>query len=560
MAAASSRLLLLLLAVILVAQPFTRLHQHSSLLVRAGEVDDESYTVGDDDEDVADASEGGEIPDGDDGDVVALTDTTLSQALKDHKHVLLEFYAPWCGHCKSLAPEYKEAAAKLKEFGVLLAKVDATKYADVSEQYNVEGFPTIVFVSDGVSKPYEGGRTSSEIVSWVRKKIGLGVTTLNDVSKVAPLLESSPATAVGFFAAEDAPEAAAFKAAAMAIDGVEFVITTDADVAAAFGLAGDVRPAVAVVKRQEEKFAAFDGEFTAEALAEFVGANKLPLLITFSEETSATIFSGDVKKQVLFFATEESYGKHLPDVAVAAKVFKGKVVFVHVNVSDEESQPVLEYFGADATTTAVMGFFMGDEEDSAAAAGGLKYKMTEEITPQNIMAFTRKLIFNELKPFFKSEPAPEKNDGPVTVVVADTFEQIVLDDTKDVMLEVYAPWCGHCKALEPTYNKLGRRFASVDSIVIAKMDGTANEYPGLDVEGFPTILFYPAGKKSSPVTVQGTKIKSFIKAIIENASIKFTMPPRNVEESAEEKELAKDKAEAEDEGAYIKEASRHDEL
>lgn len=43
--------------------------------------------------------------------------------------------------------------------------------------------------------------------------------------------------------------------------------------------------------------------------------------------------------------------------------------------------------------------------------------------------------------------------------------------------QIYAPWCGHCQALEPTYNKLAKHLRSVNSLVIAKMDGTTNEHP-----------------------------------------------------------------------------------
>ncbi|GJP30345.1 hypothetical protein CLOM_g757 [Closterium sp. NIES-68] len=534
----------LLLALLLIAQPFAK---QASFLSRAHDTDEESYTVGDDDE--PEEADDSEIPEGDDGDVVALTDTTFPQVLKDNKHVLLEFYAPWCGHCKSLAPEYKVAAAKLKEFGVVLAKVDATKYADLSEKYNVEGFPTIVFVSNGETKPFNGGRTSADIVSWVKKKIGMGVSTFTaaDVAKAAPLLESSTAVSVGFFASSDAPEAVAFSDAAKEIDGVEFVLTSDADVAAAFGLAKDKKPTIAIVKKEEEKFVTFDGEYTKEAIAAFVTANKLPLLITFSEETSASIFAGDIKKQVMLFATHEEYTKIVPAVAAAAKQFKGELVFVYINGSDTESQPVHEYFGTEAKETTVMGFFMGDEEDPSSAAGGLKYRMKEPVTETNIKAFAKSFIDGDLKPFHKSEPIPEKNDGPVTVVVGESFEKIVLDETKDVLLEVYAPWCGHCKSLEPTYKKLGKRFASVESVVIAKMDGTANEYPGLEVEGFPTIFFYPANKKSDPVKVQATKLKQFIKVIVENAAIKFELPAKEKDSAAaaaaENKEALQDKAE-----------------
>jgi len=81
------------------------------------------------------------------------------------------------------------------------------------------------------------------------------------------------------------------------------------------------------------------------------------------------------------------------------------------------------------------------------------------------------------------------------VVVGKNFEDVVMDETKDVLLEVYAPWCGHCKSLEPTYTKLAEAYAGSNDVVIAKMDGTENEVDGLSIKGFPTLKFYPKGKK-----------------------------------------------------------------
>jgi len=127
----------------------------------------------------------------------------------------------------------------------------------------------------------------------------------------------------------------------------------------------------------------------------------------------------------------------------------------------------------------------------------LRCRFNGTLTVEDIEAFASGIMDGSIKPDLKSDDVPEDDkDGHVQIVVGHTVEDIVFDSTKDVLLEVYAPWCGHCQALEPAYKKLAARFKDIDSVVIAKMDGTTNEHPDIDVEGFPSIIFMPASEDS----------------------------------------------------------------
>jgi len=113
--------------------------------------------------------------------VLVLTDSNFDEVIKAHEYLLVEFYAPWCGHCKKLKPEYERAAKTLRTDTppLYLAKVDATEQKELGKRFEVSGYPTLKFFVKGEPMEYEGGRTETEIVNWMRKKTGPASREIN---------------------------------------------------------------------------------------------------------------------------------------------------------------------------------------------------------------------------------------------------------------------------------------------------------------------------------------------------------------------------------------------
>jgi protein disulfide-isomerase A1 len=97
-----------------------------------------------------------------------------------------------------------------------------------------------------------------------------------------------------------------------------------------------------------------------------------------------------------------------------------------------------------------------------------------------------------------------------------------MDETKDVLVEYYAPWCGHCKSLAPIYEELATKLKGNKNLVIAAMDATANEAEGVNIEGFPTIKFYPANNKAGLDYKGGRTLEDIEKYLRENVSVAWS--------------------------------------
>ncbi|EJD53581.1 thioredoxin-domain-containing protein, partial [Auricularia subglabra TFB-10046 SS5] len=121
-----------------------------------------------------------------------------------------------------------------------------------------------------------------------------------------------------------------------------------------------------------------------------------------------------------------------------------------------------------------------------------------------------------------SEPVPENQDESVYYLVGSEFDEVVFNDDKDVFVEFYATWCGHCKRLKPTWDSLGDKYAALkDRVTIAKMEATENDLPPsvpFRVSGFPTLKFKKAGTREF-IDYEGNRLLESLVQFVEKHAI-----------------------------------------
>jgi protein disulfide-isomerase A1 len=453
--------------------------------------------------------------------VKQLTNDNFDDFIKNEKVALIKFFAPWCGHCKSLAPEFEKAAQTLTG-EVALAEVDCDQ-ADqkpICSRFDVRGYPTLKVFDAGVPTDYQGTREADGIVSYM-KKFTAPVVSMLKGDEVASFSTSDRVVVIGF-GAEGSQAFEDFKKVATAHRmSFKFGWSTDA------GSIAKYRSGVTLFKKFDDGEAKLNDPFTEKSLSEFIETESIPLMDDIGPNNYARYMEAGLPLVYLFSSSAEEKKSAGAIVEPFAKTYKGKMNFVHIDamkfgghapyLNTEQKWPALVIHNKSASTD-------------------LKYPFPQDmpLTVSDVEKYFADFASGSLKPKFKSEPEPETNDGPVVTVTHSSYDRIVNDKTKDVLLELYAPWCGHCKKLAPIYDELGKLFPSGSNVVIAKFNGDANDLlvsAGYTIEGFPTLKLFKAGDNKIVDYHGGHTLEALLQFLKDNATNKIdvTLPEKSAE-------------------------------
>uniref|UniRef100_A0A7N0TUS9 Protein disulfide-isomerase n=1 Tax=Kalanchoe fedtschenkoi TaxID=63787 RepID=A0A7N0TUS9_KALFE len=447
--------------------------------------------------------------------VLTLDQSNFTDVVSKHDFIVVEFYAPWCGHCKSLAPEYEKAANTLSSHNppLVLAKVNAVEESNkaLGEKFEIQGFPTIKILRNGgkISQEYKGPRDADGIVAYLIKQLGPASVEIKSADDAKNLIGDKKVAIVGIFPKFEGEEYQNFSTVADILRAdYELGHTLDAKLLPH----GDssIKKATFRVFKPFDELVADSQNFDVEALQKFVEESTVPLVTVFDNDQSNhpylnKYFNSPSDKAMLFVnftdSLLDSFKSKLHELAAEQK---GKGLIFLVGDVDA-SQNALDYFGVKAEQSPFIIVQTNANE---------KFLKTH-VKPDELSPWLKEYLAGEVKPFIRSQPIPQTNDEPVKVVVTDSLEDFVLKSNKNVLLEFYAPWCGHCKKLAPILDEVATHFEKDPNVVIAKLDATENDVPQktFAVEGFPTLYF--KSSKGKITSYEGDRSKEDIIAFIE---------------------------------------------
>ena len=343
-----------------------------------------------------------------DSGVVNLNSKNFDKMLNSDDLWIVEFYAPWCGHCKQLTPEYIKAAKALKGH-IRLGALDATKFSTISNKYGVEGFPTIkVFGKDKTTPTeYQGGRKAADFISTARKEL-------------------------------------------KAMNGKD------------------------IPKMEEEKSEGFYPEDSG-------------VVNLAADNFEAEVLNSDDLWIVEFYAPWCGHCKQLtPEYIKAAKALKGHIRLGALDatkfstISNKygvEGFPTIKVFGKDKTTPTE---YQGGRK--AADFISTARKELKAMNGKDIPKMEEEKGAGSVGGFFDGSDVIEVDDS--------NFAQEVMESDIPVLVEFYAPWCGHCKNLAPEWKKAATQLSGVTKIVAYNADAQREFAGKFQVQGFPTIKFF----------------------------------------------------------------------
>ncbi|KAM5152561.1 protein disulfide-isomerase-like protein of the testis [Mantella aurantiaca] len=444
--------------------------------------------------------------------VLVLTDSNFSRALKENKYLLVKFYIALSAPSQTVKEEFSIAAGQLRKekSEVKFGQVDITQEKNLGKEFKIKEFPTFkLFINGDRKQPIDckGVRTAAAFVTWINRRIGHSFVLLNTTEEYESFIQSDEVSVVGFFKDLKSNLTQHFAEAAKDAPEFPFGFVSNEDI---FSHVGITRNMVAIYKKEKPVHYLISEEEIKSKL-DLIRSIRIYIMDVVTEynlETSVTIFDVPVDSHILLFTskTSENFNIIYESYESAALEFRGQIVFVLVDTDEPRNGRLFEYFRiTEVDTPAVRVLNLTSD---------IKYRMpADDVTFENVRRFCQRYLDGKAKVQTETEEIPSDWDKhPVKVLVGKNFNKIAFNKSSNAFVMFYAPWNKESQELLPVWEDLGKRYMNNTNVTIAKIDCTANDIQLIVLDRYPYFRFFPAGSDNQSVRYMGVKtIEEFAK-------------------------------------------------
>eukprot|EP00894_Picocystis_sp_ML_P001419 jgi/Pico_ML_1/51936/g2725.t1 len=365
--------------------------------------------------------------------VITLDASNFDTEVPKYDFLVVEFYAPYVIEAAN-ERQYEKAAAELKTLDppLYLAKFDAAdeKNKAIATKYGIRGFPTLkIFKKGQEPAEYDGPRDAAGIVQYVQRQAGPASALVSSADDMAAKVKSDDVIIVGAYK-EGSDELKVFGKVAEALrNDLTFFHTYDASL---LPEGKKEVPSINVFKSFDDGLVSYEGDVTDEdAIKKFIQEKSTPILIPMDSNPAGKkhlqkSFSVTDRVKVLVFAPK----KEIASVKTALHGIASKNrEYDFIVGPTEENDHALKFFGLAADSLSMSVYNL---------KGGPKY-VKQPLAVSDMESWFESFLKGEVAAHVKSEKAPEDNSAPVKIVTANTFNELVTEAKKDVLVEFYAP-------------------------------------------------------------------------------------------------------------------------
>ncbi|KAK0123649.1 hypothetical protein ONS95_008661 [Cadophora gregata] len=415
--------------------------------------------------------------------LTSIDQTRYEEFVSNGGSSLVLFTAGGCAACDVAVNELEQTQLDME---VIIGMVNCAEDPVICDENHIFAVPALMLsVGDSTMTKYRERLNSLSVTSFMKRQFSPAVAELAGL-KGYDLQDPTAITVVALLEADDAASRATFETVAAKLrTHYAFAVCTFKCIAK---LESVILPSIIVYKPFDDKKTIHTDSFSQEAIENFLEKATTPLI----QEMDPILYDDlvEVGKPLAFILTNSLDDKYdlVEQLYPLANRTKDKITFLSVNTNDYPKRGQVLGLGE----TSTRGFAIEDVQNTRVYP-----LLVDTLSSISIELFVQQYLNNSLSPVIRSDPAPKlwSESSSVVTLVGSNFEDCVMDESRDVLVEFSVPWCDYCLALHKVMDKLGQRYAQLkmsDKVTLAKIDVNSNDVP-VRITGYPTLILFRAG-------------------------------------------------------------------